>query len=174
MTEEEIKEEKSVVATEETAEKTESEEAKTEEAKTEEAKAEKKGGKVSGFFKNLGKKLDDATYDMRLTNNFRDNHAKYTVYCGTSAFMATPEVSVEEHLDEGYIVALDEGQEIKPDYLIAKNNCGDVLHIAAVEEAELEITFEEKENKKKALKITLGVKAQKVEVIKVGNDFYLK
>ena len=40
---------------------------------------EKKEGKISGFFKKVGKKLDDATYDIRLQSEFDRTHKKYTV-----------------------------------------------------------------------------------------------
>ncbi len=48
------------------------------------------------------------------------------------------------------------------------------MHIAAVEKATLNVEFEGKNNEKPALKIFIGEMAQKVDVIKVGNDFYLK
>ena len=48
------------------------------------------------------------------------------------------------------------------------------MHIASVEKTTLTIEFEGKSNEKPALKIFLGEMAQKVDVIKVGNDFYLK
>ena len=131
-------------------------------------------GKVSGFFKKLGKKFDDATYDMRLQSEFDKNHKKYTVYAGTNILAASPEISVEEHLDENYIITLDDDEVIAAGNLIEDSESGDVMHIAAVEKATLTVEFEGKSNEKPALKIFLGEIAQKVDVIKVGNDFYLK
>ena len=69
---------------------------------------EKKEGKISGFFKKVGKKFDDATYDMRLQSEFDKNLKKYVVYAGTSVLAASPEISVEEHLDENYLITLDD------------------------------------------------------------------
>ncbi len=134
----------------------------------------KEEGKVSGFFKKLGKKFDDATYDMRLQSEFDKNHKKYTVYAGASVLSITPEISVEEHLDENYLLTLDDDEQIAAGSLIEDSETGDVMHIAAVEKATLTVEFEGKANEKPALKIFLGEMAQKVEVIKVGNDYYLK
>lgn len=134
----------------------------------------KEEGKVSGFFKKLGKKFDDATYDMRLQSDFDKSHKKYTVYAGTNILSASPEIAVEEHLDENYLLTLDDDEAIAAGNLIEDSETGDVMHIAAVEEATLTVEFDGKTNEKHALKIFLGEMAQKVDVIKVGNDFYLK
>ena len=131
-------------------------------------------GKVSGFFKKLGKKFDDATYDMRLQSEFDKNHKKYTVYAGNNILSSSPEIAVEEHLDENYIITLDDDEVIAAGNLIEDSESGDVMHIAAVEKATLTVEFEGKSNEKPALKIFLGEMAQKVDGIKVGNDFYLK
>ncbi|MDE7087401.1 MAG: hypothetical protein K2O67_04330 [Clostridia bacterium] len=135
---------------------------------------EKKEGKVSGFFKKLGKKLDDATLDMRLQSDFDKNHKKYAVYSGTSVLSSSPEISVVEHLDENYVVTLDDDEQIAAGNLIEDTEKGDVMHIASVEQTTLTVEFEGKSYEKPALKIFLGEMAQKVDVIKVGNDFYLK
>lgn len=140
---------------------------------TEEQTEEKKEGKISGFFKKLGKKIDDATYDMRLQSEFDKSHEKYTIYSGSSALSISPEIAVEEHLDENYLLTLDDDEVIEAGNLI-ENGKGEVFHIAAVEEDTLTVTFEGAEVKKDAKKITLGEPAVKVEVIKVGSDFYLK
>ena len=134
---------------------------------------EKKEGKISGFFKKVGKKFDDATYDMRLQSEFDKSHKKYAVYAGTSILTASPEIAVEEHLDENYLLTIDD-EQIAAGNLIEDTETGDVMHIAAVEKATLTVEFEGKSNEKPALKIFLGEMAQKVDVIKVGNDFYLK
>lgn len=138
------------------------------------ADEEKKDGKISGFFKKVGKKFDDATYDMRLQSDFDKTHKKYTVFAGTSLLTPSPEISVEEHLDENYLLTLDDDEQIAAGNLIEDSETGDVMHIAAVESATLTVEFEGKSNEKPALKIFLGEMAQKVDVIKVGNDFYLK
>ena len=134
----------------------------------------KEEGKISGFFKKLGKKLDDATLDMRLQSEFDKAHKKYVVYAGTSLLSSSPEIAVEEHLDENYIITLDDDEVIAAGNLIEDSDSGDVMHIAAVEKSELTVEFEGATYTKPALKIFLGEMAQKVDVIKVGNDFYLK
>ena len=134
----------------------------------------KEEGKVSGFFKKLGKKFDDATLDMRLQSDFDKNHKKYTVYAGTNILAASPEISVEEHLEENYLITLDDDEQIAAGNLIEDGETGDVMHIASVEQTTLTVEFEGNSYEKPALKIFLGEMAQKVEVIKVGNDYYLK
>lgn len=135
---------------------------------------EKKDNKFTGFFKKMGKKLDDATYDMRLQSDFDKNHKKYAVYSGTSVLSNSPEIAVEENLEEGYVITLDDDEKIATGNLIENVETGEVRHIEAVEETTLTVEFDGKSNEKPALKITLGALAKKVDVIKVGNDFYLK
>lgn len=133
----------------------------------------KNEGKVSGFFKNLGKKFDNATYEMRLQSDFSKTHKKYAVYGGTSILSNSPEIAVEEHLDENYLVTIDD-DEIAAGNLIENTETGEVRHIVAVDKTTLAVEFDGKTADHAALKITLGEPAVKVEVIKVGNDFYLK
>ena len=135
---------------------------------------EKKEGKVSGFFKKIGTKFNDATYDMRLQSDFDKSHPKYTIYQGTSILSASPEIAVEEHLDEFAVITLDDDEAIAVGNLIVCEKSGEVRHIAAVEPATLTVEFEGKSNEKPALKIILGELAQKVDVIKVGEEYYLK
>jgi hypothetical protein len=135
---------------------------------------EKKESKLSGFFKKVSKKLDDATYDARLKSDFADKHKRYTIYSGTSIISSSPEISVEEHLDEGYLLTLDDYEQIAAGNLIVNNDTDEVRHIASTENTTLTVVFEDKSNEKPAIKIVLGEKAVKVDVIKVGDDFYLK
>ncbi len=139
----------------------------------EEKKEEEKKEKV-GFFKKLGNKFNDATYDMRLQSDFDKSHAKYTVFASAAVLSVTPEISVEEHLDENYLITLDDDEQIAAGNLIRNDQTDEVLHIAAVESTTLTVEFEGKANEKEALKITLGDPAEKVEVIRVGNEYYLK
>lgn len=156
------------------------EENKTNEEKVE-AQAEpagegaKKEGKLSGFFKKVGQKFDDATYDSRLTSDFNKNHVKYQVFTGTGVFSANPEIAVEEHLDgeRKYVTMLGGDDDvIKAGCLIRKNNDQTVYHITAVEDTTLTIDFEGKTNQKAGKNIYIGEAAEKVNVIKVGDDFY--
>lgn len=142
----------------------------------EKQKEEKKGGKVSGFFKNLGNKINDATYDMRAESDFNKNHPKYTVYTGSGLLAHTADLYAEEHFggEVNYILAPSEDEEIKAGHVIVNDESGEAKYIAAVEKDVITYVFEEKSNEKPALKITLGEPAEKVEVIKVNDDYYLK
>ena len=130
--------------------------------------------KVSGFFKNLGKKFDNATYEMRLQSDFSKSHKKYAVYSGTSLLASSPEIAVEEHLDENYLITIDDDEQIAAGNLIQDTESGEVRHITAVDATTLAVEFDGKTTDHSALKITLGEPAVKVDVIKVGNDYYLK
>lgn len=134
---------------------------------------EEKKEKV-GFFKKLGNKFNDATYDIRLQSDFDKSHAKYTVFASAAVLSATPEISVEEHLDENYLITLDDDEQIAAGNLIRNDETDEVFHIAVVESTKLTVEFEGKSNEKDALKIVLGDPAKKVEVIRVGNEYYLK
>lgn len=129
-------------------------------------------GKISGFFKKMGKKLDAATYPMRLQSDFDTSHPKYTIYSGTGAFSATPEIAVEEHLNKGYLLTIDDDEQIKEGNII-KTPKGEVYHIDEVKKAVIQIDFEGKTNEIEALKIILGKQAKEVKVIKVDDKFYL-
>ncbi len=144
-------------------------------AEGESAGEEKKEGKISGFFKKIGKKIDDAAYDSRLASDFAKKNIAYKVFTGTGLLSPSPEISAEEHLDgeEKYILMYGTDENIKPGCLIKRNNDRHVYHITEVSPATLTIEFEGKANEKPALKIVLGEEAQKVNVIKAGDDFYL-
>jgi hypothetical protein len=146
----------------------------TTENSTTEQTEDKKEGKISGFFKKVSKKFDDATYDLRLQSEFDKNHKKYTVYEGTSILSGSPEISVEEHLDENYLLTINDYDQIAEGNLIKNEATEEVRHIEKVEDTTMTVEFEGKTNTKQAKKIFLGDKATKVEVIKVGDDFYLK
>lgn len=143
-----------------------------EEKKQDETKEEKK--EKVGFFKKLGNKFNDATYDMRLQSDFDKKHKKYTIFTGTAVLSVTPEISVEEHLDEKYLLTLDDDEQIAAGNLIRNDETDEVFHIDAVESAKLTVEFEGKSNEKNALKVVLGAPAEKVDVIRVGSEYYLK
>lgn len=134
----------------------------------------KKEGKFSSFFKKVGQKIDDAAYDSRLSSDFAKKHPAYHVYTGTGVFSAAPEISVEEHLDGDvkYVIMYGTDENIKPGCLIKKDNATPVYHITEISPETLTIEFEGKTNEKPATKIVLGDEAEKVAVIKVGDEFY--
>ncbi len=135
---------------------------------------EKKEGKLSGFFKKVSKKFEDATYEMRMHSDFNEKHKHYTVYTGTSLLQNSPEISVEEHLENDYLITIDDDEAIAAGALIESAETGEVRHIVGVDKTKLDVEFEGKTESYDALKISLGDPAVKVEVVKVGNDFYLK
>lgn len=139
---------------------------------TNQTQEEEKEGKISGFFKRMGKKLDDATYSMRLQSSFDTSHPKYTIYSGTGIFDSSPEIAVEEHLNKGYLITIDDDEQIKEGNLI-KTPAGEVYHIDEIKKTTLEFDFEGKTNEIDALKIILGKQAKEVKVIKVEDKFYL-
>ena len=138
------------------------------------AQDSKKESKFSGFIKKVSKKIDDAAYDSRLVNVFQKSHTKYQVFTGTGILSPNPEIYVEEHLDgeEKFVIMLGEDDNIKPGCLIRRVNDKPVYKITAVEPATLTVVFEGKSNQKNARKIVIGEQAEKVDVIKVGDEFY--
>lgn len=138
------------------------------------ADEEKKNGKISGFFKNLGAKINESTYDLRAADDYNKTHARYTVYTGSGVFSHTADLYCEERPGESYVIAPSEDGEIAPGQIITPYEKEDPRYIAAVEKTEISFEFEGKTNTKPALKITLGGPAEKVDVIKVGDSYYLK
>lgn len=145
-----------------------------EEKKNDTEETKPKEGKIKGFFKKVGQKLDDVTYDYRLKADFDKNHPAYGVFGGTAIIDLTPDITAEEHLDEDYIITLSDHDAIKKGNLIQRYATGDVFHIALVERVKLNVPFAGKDNEVDALKVCLGDHAEKVDVIKVGDSYYLK
>ena len=134
----------------------------------------KKEGKISGFFKKMGQKIDDAAYDSRLASDFAKKNPEYHVYTGTGVFSPNPDFHAEEHLDgeEKYVIMYGTDENVKAGCPIKKENDKTVYHITEVEQTTLTLEFEGKTNEKPATKIVLGEKAEKVDVIKAGDEFY--
>ena len=110
-------------------------------------------GRIKGFFKKVGQKFDEATYDYRLKADFDKNHPSYGVYGGTAIIDLTPDITAEEHLDEDYIITLDDNDAIKKGNLIRRFATGEVFHIALVESVKLKVTFDG-QGKFKSIKLT--------------------
>lgn len=143
-----------------------------EKTKTEEGK---KGG-LSGFFKKVGDKFNDATYEMRAESDYNKNHNRYVVYTGAGLLSHTAELYGNETIGaEGkYIVAPSADEEIKSGHIIVNDKTGEALYISSVSTTKVYIDFEGKMTEKPALKIVMGQPAEKVDVIKVGDNFYIK
>lgn len=143
---------------------------------TEQQTKEEKKGKIGGFFKKIGDKFNDATYDMRAESDYNKSHGKYTVYTGAGILAHTAELYADEVESGGekYIIAPSEDGEIKSGHIIISEKTGEAHYISSVTADKICINFEEKTCEKPALKIVFGEPAQKVEVIKAGDDFYLK
>ena len=138
--------------------------------------AEEKKSGLSDFFKKVGNKFNDATYDMRAESDYNKNHSKYVVYTGTNILSHTVELYGSESIgSEGrFIVAPSADEEIKSGHIIVNDKSGEALYIASVSTTKLYFDFEGKTNEKQALKIVFGQPAEKVDVIKVGENYYLK
>lgn len=136
---------------------------------------EKKGG-ISGFFKKMGDKFNDATYDMRADSDYNKNHQQYTVYTGAGILSHTSTLYGSESTgSEGrFIVAPSDDEEIKSGHIIVNDKTGETLNIASVSSTKLFFDFEGKTNERQALKIVFGDPAEKADVIKVGENYYLK
>lgn len=145
------------------------------EEKEPEVGEEKKGGKVSGFFKNLGHKINDATYDLRADADYEKNHPVYGVYTGAGTLSHYAALHCEEHFggEENYIVAPSEDEKLAAGNVILTPK-NEVFYVQSVEKCEITFEFEGKQNVRKALKLVIGAPAEKVEVIRVNDDFYLK
>ncbi len=133
-----------------------------------------KEGKIKGFFKKMGQKLDDATFEYRLKADFDKNHPSYGVFSGTPIIDISPDITAEEHLDEYYIITLSDHGDIKKGNLIKRYATNEVFHIALVEKIKHPVEFDGKQVEMDALRVCLGEPAEKVDVIKVGDSYYLK
>lgn len=134
----------------------------------------KSRGKVKGFFQKLGQKLDEASYEYRLKADFDKTHPYYGVYSGTPLIDVKPDITCEEHTDENYLITLSLREDIKEGNLIKKYSTNEVFHIAQVQEIKYKTVFDGKETQVDALKIVLGERAQRVQVIKIEGNYYLK
>lgn len=141
----------------------------------EEPKEEKKNG-ISGFFKKIGDKFNDATYDIRAESDYNKKHGKYVVYTGAGVLSHTAELYADESVSaEGkFIVAPSSDEEIKSGHIIVNDKTDEAFYISSVSSTKVYIDFEGKMSEKPALKIVFGEPAEKVDVIKVGDNYYLK
>lgn len=151
-----------------------SEEEKKEDKKDTEVKEEKKEGKISGFFKKMGNKINDATYDMRAESDFNKNHRKYTVYTGAELLSPSINLYAEEYDGKKTILALGIDEDVKKGCVIVDEETENAYYIDGVENSEITFEFEEKKNTKPAMKIKLGALAESVEVIKANDKYYIK
>lgn len=134
-----------------------------------------KESKVKKFIRRIGEKIDDATYDYRLRADFDDHHPAYGVFGGTPVIDINPDITAEEHLDEHYIITLAANRaDIKKGNLIKRYATEEVFHIALVERIKYDIEFDGRQTQVDALRVCLGDRAEKVDVIKVGDSYYLK
>lgn len=134
--------------------------------------SEKKQGKVSGFFKKAKEKLNDATYEARMKSEFNKTHVEYTIHKTASAFSMIISLYAVEY--DGYIVAPYEQDDITDEYIIKNNKTNEVFYIDGVEKQQLTFNFEGKENILNGIKISFKENAKSVDVIKVGDKYYLK
>ena len=131
-------------------------------------------GKVKGFFKNIGKKIDDAQLESNIKSSFKSGNKEFGVFKGAKMFEASSSTFyAEEHLADGYILALA-NDEITEDCLLEESETNKVFYINSVEKTELTIAYDGIEYKRDGVKILVGEEAKKVDVIKVGDFFYEK
>lgn len=131
-------------------------------------------GKVKGFFKNIGKKIDDAQLESNIKSSFKSGNKEFGAFKGAKLFeISSFTFYAEDHLSDGYILALA-NDEITEDCLLEESETNKVFYINSVEKTELTIAYDGIEYKRDGVKILVGEEAKKVDVIKVGDFFYEK
>lgn len=131
-------------------------------------------GKVKGFFKSIGKKIDDAQLESNIKSSFKTGNKEFGVFKGAKVFeMSSSTFYAEDHLTDGYILALA-NDDINDECLLEDGETNKVYYINSVEKTELTIAYDGIEYKRDGVKILVGEEAKKVDVIKVGDFFFEK
>lgn len=149
-------------------------EAEIVEEDSKEEKKENKEEKQDGFFKKMKNKINDKTYEYRMTSDFNKKHKKYYLYVGCDLLSPVYTMYAVENLDENYIIGICNTDDVKKDYLIENDQTKNVYYIDSVEKTKLEFEFEGKNNSLDAFKIHFKDSAKELNVIKVGNKYYEK
>lgn len=131
-------------------------------------------GRIKGFFKNIGKKIDEATLESNIRSKFNSNNPSFGVFSGAKTFDCTSYgFHAEDHLADGYIIAFT-NDEFDDKFLLEIDSNNKVYYIASIEEAKVSVEYNDTFYERDAKKIVLGEEAKKVDVIKVGDNYYLK
>lgn len=128
-------------------------------------------GKVKGFFKNIGNKINEVQLESDIKSVFNKANKEFAVYSGANVLSFGTGFCAEDHIEEGYVVALT-NDEFDDKYLIEDKVTKKVYYIVSIEETTVTVTVEGEPYERKAKKITLGSEAEKVDAIKVGDSYY--
>ncbi len=128
-------------------------------------------GKVKGFFKNIGSKINEVQLENDIKNTFNKGNKEFAVYSKANVLGFGIGFCAEDHIQDGYVIALT-NDEFDDSYLIEDKATKKVYYIVSIEDALVTVTVENEAYERKAKKITLGSEAEKVNVIKVGDSYY--
>ena len=131
-------------------------------------KAKSKIGEVAQDAKT---KLDEVTLESKINSAFKNNE-EYELYKGASLLQACS-YTIYAIKSEGCLTTLTD-IEISDDMLVKAENDEVVYTIEKIEPTKVSVEVDGMTYERDGLKIVLGKEATKVDVIKVGNDFYLK
>lgn len=139
----------------------------------EQPQEEKKNGKMKQFFQGVKKKWDDSTFDFRLTNSYQNAHDKYVIHTGSTLFNSSSIICYGERCGEDEYAVWGEFN-IPQSGLWEDVQTKEVYHILSISKTVLKWSIDGKPYVRPGQLIRLGKKAEKVEVIKIKDQFYKK
>jgi hypothetical protein len=135
-------------------------------------KTENKEEKKEGFFSKLKKKVNDAQLENNIKQAFGKANEEYVFYTGNGLLNSTS-FDAENHEDLGYVIVFGEDRPKMDNTLVCARKREDVYKITSIEETTVDVKLEGEVYNRKAFKVNLGAKAEKVNVVKVEGDYYL-
>lgn len=149
--------------------------------KKERVEAEVVEEKEENFFQKLFKKaknkIDDATFEARLQNKFNENKNEFSIHNNSSLLSELNRFFAIENTNKlignGHIIAYGE-LDVEEGSLIKNHSNEKVYHIDKTSKCEVNVEYDGVTYTRSATRIDLGKEAKLVEVIRVGDKFYLK
>ncbi len=134
---------------------------------------EKKNGKVKQFLHEVKEKWNASTLDFRLVTSYQNAHAKYVIHTGSTLFNSSSMTCYGERCGEQEYIVWGEF-DIPKDALWEDVQTKEVYHILSSSKGEIKWSIDGKPYTRPGQIIRLGEKAEKVEVIKIKDQFYKK
>ncbi len=134
--------------------------------------SEKKEEKKEGFFSKLKKKVNDAQLENNIKQAFANANEEYVFYTG-NGLLNYETFDAENHEDLGYIIVFGEDKPKLDNTLVSARKRDDVYKITSIEETSVDVKLDGEVYNRKAFKVNLLGKAEKVNVVKVEGDYYL-
>ncbi|MGM9972009.1 MAG: hypothetical protein ACI35W_06340 [Anaeroplasmataceae bacterium] len=129
-------------------------------------------GGVMGIFNRVKSKVEDISIDYSVKSEFDKNNPSFSVYntAGINNLLAS--FHAIDNIESGYIVALTDNNNLEG--ILSMNETDKLYYIDHVEDTVIEIKYKDTYYKRDGKKIYLGEIPEKVDVIRIDKNYYIK